>query len=426
MIQFKLNQFRELKEARAHLLPYPPPSVQSQSASSVYIQYAQAHPSQQPQPVSTQPILTPSTEPLQIAPPAQPQQEQPQTQQTQPQLQIQQEYPVQAPCVPERGYIPFEQMEWIKRCTQSILRPAGCEVVPELSKTLTPEELDWLKAEETAPLIGELLLIYEQEIVRPTRLCADTVILNVQEVYILLFMKQYMTPKFVGKNVCPRCGRLLRLIRKESRLICPSGTCPPITYYYTNMTFASANFGATRINITHHYKRVPFFENYLLPYRQGSKHIDEEDLIKIWHLLTEQCQRTNRHEWKAKMITGILQQLKLSTKYKHCTNIISRRLLGHPIIEFSPEQFSEVIARVTILNEAFLTIHKELKRNNFPNFNYITNKICMQNGWIQLAEQFPLQRIPEKLKKQEEGWEKLIDYLSKNDHRFRWEFIPSN
>jgi len=276
---------------------------------------------------------------------------------------------------------------------------------------------------ETLQLIGSFIISYGKEVVRPTHLTADSVILNVQEVFTWFFFKEYTKPKFVGKNVCPKCHRLLRLIRKESRLIC---SCSATTYFYTNMTFASANYGSTKMNVTHHYKRVPFFESSLLPYRQGSKQVEDVDLIRILEVLNRRRQRTNRNEWKSKMITSVLQELGLFSKYKHYAPIIQRRLSSQHVEEFNKEQFAEIIARVYILNDAYLKDQKK-DRINFPKFSYVINKICMQNQWWKLAAQFSLQRIPDKLKKQEAGWKRLIEWLQQNDKDsgFKWEFIPS-
>lgn len=325
-------------------------------------------------------------------------------------------------------WIPFKQMEWVKRCCMCILSPAGCPHIPDFSN---PDQcnfyLHWLQSMETLLLIRDLLLSYKNEIVQPTRSSSDVLILSCRDVYIWFYHQKYNKPRLVGKNTCPRCHQLLRLIGKESRLICPNPSCPSITYYYANMTFQSANYGATRMGFTHRYKRIVFFESYLRPYRQGDVRIEDQDLIRIWQKLTVRGQRLIKNEWKAKTIIEILQELGLSTKYKHCQAIILRRLSGFPIVEFTPEQFQEIMARVTILNDAYLKVqdHKQLKRTNFPKFSYVTNKFCMQNHWYELAEQFPLQRIPDKLKKQEEGWKILIDYLKANDKTFTWEFIPS-
>lgn len=343
------------------------------------------------------------------------------------------------------------QMKFVELCCTAILYPAGCPYVPERVDWDKESWVRWLMDGETLKLIGEALISYKDTIVRPTRMTADLTLLTVQEVFVWFFFRQYSTPKFMGKNVCPKCGKILRLIRKESRLIC---TCSNKTYFYANMTFANSDFGATRMNVTHHYKRAKFFEDCLLPYKQGAKPIEEADLLKIMCVLNERRQKTNRHEWKAKMIKSVLKKLNLYTKYKHCEPIIARRLAGKNsscclvlhvfercifpfdlvgdfVHEFTQEQFNEIMARVNILIAAYMEIGKgerntkRIQRNNFPKFTYITNKICMQNGWKDLAKQFSLQKIQDKLKKQEKDWKVLIDYLITHDFTFEWKFISS-
>lgn len=215
-------------------------------------------------------------------------------------------------------------------------------------------------------------------------------------------------------NTCSECDHKMTVELHSSRCICPN--CGN-SKYYIDATSASMAFG-DEIELTpFSYQRGNHFRERLI-YLQAKEttRVPEHVLDKVLKKIDQMGCR-NTQDISLDRIRKALKELNLPQYYKQVTQIWSK-ITGTPPPRMTPEQEHKYMVMFNKIQAPFAK-HQPGDRSNFLSYSYCLYQFSQMLGYTQFLKYFPLLKGEEKLRKQNEIFEKICQELN-------WDFKPCN
>ena len=163
-------------------------------------------------------------------------------------------------------------------------------------------------------------------------------------------------------------------------------------------------------------KKINHFNEWLAQFMaRESSEISKDIYNKIIEELAKN-KITDYSKLTIPQIKKILKKLKLNQYYEHITHIISK-LSGKPPPSISRNTEVKLKQMFKQIQEPF-ELFKPKNRINFLSYSYTLHKFCQLLELDKFIKYFPLLKSREKLRAQDNTWEKICNYL-------RWQYIPS-
>lgn len=299
------------------------------------------------------------------------------------------------------------------------------ETWTETTMEKSEKELEQLNESTLHLLRSTLLTLLFQYASCPVRFSFSSAKpLTLQDMYIWWFEPELNVPEFRHKDICDKCKQPLLLEKHTSQLVCK---CDGRMHVYFNMTNPALEYNKNHLSQNHNdngYQRFRFIKNWLSQFKEGSPKTDINVVLKVKRELLNQG-NISKSEVRQTSVRSILKRLGL-TQHNPNAQKIAHTINGQAIAQFSEAKFNEILERVEKVEEAY-TILKggEMKRVNYPNLQFLINKICKINGWHDEQRSFRVQRVEHSLTQQEEDWRLFIPVLRKIDDKHNWMFNPS-
>lgn len=250
------------------------------------------------------------------------------------------------------------------------------------------------------------------------KLCVDESHQEKQKVFEEMLIKcNEMTCKveILHEDTCPTCKMVMKNMITKSELVCTS--CG-FSKAHIDTISGSLNFVDSDMEFSNFsYKRINHFSEWLQNIQGKSKVTVEDHILKkiILHL------RVNKGiEDKGQInftnVRASLKDLKLSKYYDHTTKICEL-ITGKECIKLTKKGEEKIRLMFIAIQQPFEK-YKPESRKNFLSYSYCLYKFFELIGCNELLENFTLIKGVDKLKKQDEIFEKICKEL-------KWEFIKS-
>ena len=215
----------------------------------------------------------------------------------------------------------------------------------------------------------------------------------------------------IEEDKCTQCNVELQLLTTESKMVCP--VCGLQSNILVDTDKASYN-DIPMENSYFAYKRLNHLNECLVQFQAKENTVIPQevcDTIK-YELIKER--RNDLSKLNATLIRGYLK--KHSDKgynkyYEHIPHILNRLNGVKP--KTLTSKMEDDIRRIFMMVQDPFDHHSKTTRNNFLSYNYFLNKACrILNYDEELCNCFPLLKSEEKLRHQDELWEKICKDLN--------------
>ena len=218
--------------------------------------------------------------------------------------------------------------------------------------------------------------------------------------------------KNTHEYVCSRCNNGMVVLVHESRLGCT--TCG-LTSEYLQATSSRIAYGEEVEFSVFSYKRHNHFLDWLAAFQAKESTIIREDVIvKVMAVLYQRG--VALEEITCSIVKDVLRELKLSKCYDN-TSQITARITGKLPPRMTPFQEQQVKLMFQAIQEPFRQ-HCPAGRRNFLSYSYVLYKFCEIMGWDVFLQCFTLLKGKDKLKVQDEIFEKICKTL-------KWQYPPA-
>jgi hypothetical protein len=150
--------------------------------------------------------------------------------------------------------------------------------------------------------------------------------------------------------------------------------------------------------------------------------IPQEVLDKIL-LETKKERLTNLNDLTEEKIKRYLKKLSLNEYYDNIIGIINR-LNGRPPFRLTYEIEEKIKSMFQSIQEPFEK-YKPNNRKNFLSYSYTLNKFFQILGLHEFSKYFPLLKSVDKLRQQDEIFQKIVAEMAQKDNSVDWVFYPS-
>jgi DNA-directed RNA polymerase subunit RPC12/RpoP len=215
----------------------------------------------------------------------------------------------------------------------------------------------------------------------------------------------------IDEDKCTQCSVELQLLSNESKMVCPM--CGIQSNILVDTDKATYN-DVPMENSYFAYKRLNHLNECLVQFQAKENTVIPQevcDTIK-YELIKER--RNDLSKLNASLIRGYLK--KHSDKgynkyYEHIPHILNRLNGIKP--KTLTNKMEDDIRRIFMMVQDPFDHHSKTTRNNFLSYNYFLNKACrILNYDEELCNCFPLLKSEEKLRHQDELWEKICKHLN--------------
>lgn len=214
--------------------------------------------------------------------------------------------------------------------------------------------------------------------------------------------------------ICEKCDIEKVLVQTEGYYVCME--CGEAEMAVLELEKTNAKESSYDKPSGYAYKRINHF-NELLCQFQAKESIDIPD--EVFNGIVMEMHKKGEYDMSNLSISyvrKILKQLNVAKYYEHSTHIWSK-LSGNepPTINRDTE---EILRKLFKQMQGPFEKHCPDDRVNFLSYSYVLHKLCQLLELDDFVKCFPLLKSRDKLKKQDEIWEKICNDL-------RWQFIPS-
>lgn len=234
--------------------------------------------------------------------------------------------------------------------------------------------------------------------------------------YNTLTDSSYVSEKNINYNLikkCNNCDSEKTLIHAEGACVCENCgevervTIEPEKSNYKDVVPEKPGYP---------YKKINHFNEWLSQF-QGKESVDIPP--EVYNSIKAELKKKRITDYKkltVKNIQDILKDLGLSSYYEHKIHIMCTiSKVPPPVISRETEE--KLREMFKMIQEPFER-HRPKTRVNFLSYSYVFHKFFELLELDQFIKYFPLLKSPEKLKHQDQVWEKICKDL-------HWEFIPS-
>ena len=215
-------------------------------------------------------------------------------------------------------------------------------------------------------------------------------------------------------NICPKCNSNLMTFKlTESEIYCKQcGYTENILIHSDKTSFKDVPKEISYFA----YKRINHFNEWIAQIQaKETTSIDPEIYKRVLKEIQKNTQ-INKNDITHKQVREILKKIKCNKYYEHIPQIINVITENNnPII------FGEYEDRLrNMFKEIQVPFMKNCpdERKNFLSYSYVLHKFCELLELDDLLEYFPLLKSREKLKQQDQIWQKIC-------HDLKWQYIPS-
>ena len=241
-------------------------------------------------------------------------------------------------------------------------------------------------------------------------------ILNENETIIEEYLKCTLNKNIRKKNtqyyICPDCNIEKILQATDGHMVCMEcGHSDQVIVEIEKVNFKDPYYE----NKSAGYKRINHFSELLNQFQAKES---TEIQPKIFNMIITEIKKQkiiDPNKLVKKKMRSILKKLELNSYSEHIPFIINR-LTGLPPPTVSRDMEEKLKKMFKEIQEPF-ELYKPTKRKNFVNYNYIFYKFFELLDMDHFLPHFALLKSPDKLKEQEDVWEKICKHL-------KWQFIP--
>ena len=234
-------------------------------------------------------------------------------------------------------------------------------------------------------------------------------------IYKSLTDDEYVSNKKTKLSIIKMCSKCnVEKIREDSAFVCSQ--CGEYDQIIADTEKTNNKDAITDSKPGYPYKKINHFNEWLAQFMaRESSEISKDIYNKIIEELAKN-KITDYSKLTIPQIKKILKKLKLNQYYEHITHIISK-LSGKPPPSISRNTEVKLKQMFKQIQEPF-ELFKPKNRINFLSYSYTLHKFCQLLELDKFIKYFPLLKSREKLRAQDNTWEKICNYL-------RWQYIPS-
>lgn len=207
-----------------------------------------------------------------------------------------------------------------------------------------------------------------------------------------------------GFDVCSACGKCVQNIHLASTLSYKE---------IQEIDYKPHFFYEKETHLSDWLSRFQSRENKVIP-------VEVLDVVKV-ELRKERI--TDYTELNEAKVKKILKGLKLNEYYDNVINIINR-LSGRPSFVLTSEVNDKIKQMFAQIQHPF-QLYKPPHRKNFLSYSYFLNKFFLILKLPEFSKYFPLLKSDEKLRQQDEIFEKIVKHMKIIDDSVDWKFYPS-
>lgn len=301
----------------------------------------------------------------------------------------------------------------------------------ENSQQIKQQEIDYLL--ESCQLVHEYLLLEEEEkkLLSLKNATNEQIkelndILNKKSVltdeYFMKFDENYSPVNFIPANisVCSNCNDQYKLY--SGYLVCPScGNCIDTLDTYATLSYKEMQNYEYKSQFT--YDKRSHLDDWLRRFQaKENRTIPQEVLDKIL-LETKKERITNLNDLTEEKIKRYLKKLSLNEYYDNIIGIINR-INGRPPFRLTFEIEEKIKSMFQSIQEPFEK-YKPNNRKNFLSYSYTLHKFFQILGLHEFSKYFPLLKSVDKLRQQDEIFQKIVAEMAQKDNSVDWVFYPS-
>lgn len=171
------------------------------------------------------------------------------------------------------------------------------------------------------------------------------------------------------------------------------------------------------------YEKMSHLEDWLNRFQAKENRVIPQDVLDMIKLELQKERIVDFKNVSESKVKWYLKKLNLNDYYDNVINILNR-ISGRPPFILTPEIDEKIKRMFSQIQEPFRK-YKPENRKNFLSYSYFLNKFFLILKLPEFAEYFPLLKSPDKLRQQDEIFEKVVDYMKDRDSSVEWKFFPS-
>jgi|SaaInlV_130m_DNA_2_1039683.scaffolds.fasta_scaffold01903_9 hypothetical protein len=215
----------------------------------------------------------------------------------------------------------------------------------------------------------------------------------------------------INEDSCSNCKTELQLLSNESKMICPN--CGLQSNILIDTDKATYNDPPLE-NTYFAYKRLNHLNECLVQFQAKENTIIPQEVCDIIKYELVKERKTDLSKLTPSMVRGYLKKHSdkgFNKYYEHIPHILNR-LNGVKPKTFTTKMEDD-IRKIFMMSQEPFEKHSKTTRNNFLSYNYFLNKSCRILEYDEeLCNCFPLLKSEEKLRYQDELWEKICKDLN--------------
>lgn len=299
------------------------------------------------------------------------------------------------------------------------------------SNEIKRQEIDYLL--ESCYLVHEYVVLEEEE--KKILSLKNATNEQIKELNDILNKKSMLTDEYFSKfdenyspvnlvpaniTVCSYCNDHYKLY--SGYLVCPScGNCIETLDTYATLSYKEMQNYEYKSQFT--YDKRSHLDDWIRRFQaKENRTIPQEVLDKVL-LETKKERITNLNDLTEEKVKRYLKKLSLNEYYDNIIGIINR-INGRPPFRLTFEIEEKIKSMFQSIQEPFEK-YKPNNRKNFLSYSYTLHKFFQILGLHEFSKYFPLLKSVDKLRQQDEIFQKIVAEMAQKDNSVDWVFHPS-
>ncbi len=246
---------------------------------------------------------------------------------------------------------------------------------------------------------------------------------ELEDDYLSKFEENYISTRNTYDNsitTCQNCNVLYEVM--SGYAVCPMcGHCVHTIETNKELSYKELQDYDFRPQFT--YKKDSHLDDWLRRFQaKENREIPQQVLDKV--ILEAKKERiTDLSTLTEPQVKKYLKKLELNLYYDNVIGIISR-INGRARFTLTPEIEDKIKLMFSQIQEPFER-YKPKNRQNFLSYSYTLNKFFKILGLHEFANYFPLLKSADKLRQQDEIFQKIVAEMAQKDNTVNWVFYPS-
>ena len=239
--------------------------------------------------------------------------------------------------------------------------------------------------------------------------------------YLTAFDKNYIpNTKFDDAgNVCDNCGVIYEY--HSEFLVCPK--CGKCVQNIDQVDLSYKELHDYEYKHQFQYDKISHLEDWLKRFQSRENRVIPDEILDKIRGEIKKERITDLSVLTEEKVKKYLKKLGLNDYYDNVIGIINR-INGRKPFVLTPEVEQKIKYIFKEIQEPY-EMFKPPTRKNFLSYSYCLHHICKILQLHEFSEYFPLLKSIDKLRVQDEIFEKIVNYMKERDSTVNWVFEPS-